>query len=436
MNDFAGWRAVDQGERQIDWSVWLGQPDSADYLTATGKELIPRIVSDLTTFFGARWLHRALCPDAETGRQLVQGLGRFAPTLALAPNLRSGAFVETVRWWAAIQLLESIQAPGIRSVRNDVTAARLFHTLTQTRLGAIGASCGAAVTLEPSKAGGPGDVLLKVHGTELFIEVVTFSPDRSFTQQDEYIHRHTSHLHFVEGRQPVHFEGNVPGFLPKAAEERWMRETEEAAAQCADTDQAAEMPNGNDGRLVVKPGPAPKGTTLTGPLMESDQSRRLVEIMRKKGTNTRGAGLAWIWIEDHGGLHPTSEFFRQPLVEQLKAMRAITKEVFDDYRHVAGIIYSYAHQRRAPLPPDEQAEHLGGYAFQRGLPVDRVRRTFVTTRRLALPTPTNFLAKMCDQEGHWLDWALNRLGIAEGMEALLMPSVQTAAARPRLWTPR
>jgi hypothetical protein len=218
--DFAAWRAVDHGERELDWSVWLGQPDSADYLTATGRELIPRMVSDLTTFFGPRWLHRAAYPNDKTGRQLVPGLGRFAPTLALSESLRPGSFVEALRWWAALQFLESSHVPGIRPVRKDarkdVTAARLFHTLTQTRLGAIGASLGAAVTLEPPKTGGPGDVLLKVPGTELFIEVVTFSPDRNFAQHDEYTHRHTRYLHFLEGRQPVHFEGDVPGFLHKA----------------------------------------------------------------------------------------------------------------------------------------------------------------------------------------------------------------------------
>jgi hypothetical protein len=436
--DFAAWRAVDHGERELDWSVWLGQPEHTDYLTATGRELIPRMVSDLATFFGPRWLHRAAYPDPQTGRQLVPGLGRFAPTLTPSDRMRPGAFIEAVRWWAALQFLESAHVPGVRSVRHDarkdVTAARLFHTLTQTRLAAMGVSLGADVTLEPPKTGGPGDVLLKMPGTELFIEVVTFSPDRNFTQQDEYTHRHTRHLRLLEGRQPVHFEGNVPGFLHKAEEERWGQETEEAAVQCAQTGRPIELSTGDNGSLVVKPGAAPLGTRLTGPFLESDQGSRLAEVIRKKGVNTQGAGLAWIWVEDHGGLHPATEFFRRPLAEQLDAMRTLTREIFDGYRHVAGVIYSYAHQRLAPLPPDEHAECLDGYAFQQGLPVDRVRRTFIVTRRLALPTPTEFLVKMCDQEPYWLDRVLARLRVADSAQALLASPPGATEKRSLLWT--
>ncbi|GAA4364022.1 hypothetical protein GCM10023088_07760 [Actinomadura verrucosospora] len=422
--DFAAWRAVEHGERELDWSVWLGQPEHADYLTATGRTLIPRMVSDLTAFFGPRWLHRAAYPDPQTGHQLVPALVRFAPTFAISDRMRPGAFIEAVRWWASLQLLESGQVPGVRSVRNDVrkdvTASRLFHTLTQTRLAAMGAALGANVTLEPPKTGGPGDVLLKPPGTELFIEVVTFGPERKFTQQDEYTNRHMLHLHALEGRQPVHFEGNVPGFLHKAEEERWGQKTEEAAIQCAQTGHPVELSTGEAGFIVVKPGPAPTGTKLTGPFIESDQGRRLLEVIRKKGVNTQGAGLAWIWVEDHGGLHPTTEFFRLPLAGQLEAIQKLTKEIFDGYRHVAGIIYSYAHQRVAPLPPDDQTQILDGYATQRGLPIDRVRRTFIVTRRLALPTPTEFLVKMCAQEPYWLDRTLTRLRVADSAYALLV----------------
>ncbi|TDC89577.1 hypothetical protein [Actinomadura sp. 7K507] len=437
--DFAAWRAVDHGERELDWSVWLGRPEHADHLTATGRVLIPRMVSDLTAFFGSRWLHRAAYPDPQTGRQLVPGLGRFAPTLASSDRMRPGAFIEAVRWWAPLQLLEGSQVLGVRSVRNDarkdVRAARLFHTLTQTRLAAMGTSLGADVTLEPPTTGGPGDVLLKVPGTELFIEVVTLSPESKFTQQDEYTNRHRFYLHALEGRLPVYFEGDVPGFLHKAEEERWVQKTKEVAVQCAQTGRPVELSTGETGFLVVKPGPVPPGTELIGPFIESDQGSRLVEVIRKKGVNTQGAGLAWIWVEDHGGLHPTTEFFRRPLAEQLDAMRNLTKEIFDGYRHIAGIIYSYAHQRAAPLPPDGQAQRLDGYALQRGLPIDRVRRTFIVTRRLSLPTPTEFLVKMCDQEPYWLDRTLARLHVADSAQALLVPPPGAAARRSPLWTP-
>lgn len=35
--DMDVWRAIDHGERPIDWEAWFGHRDGADYLTDVGK---------------------------------------------------------------------------------------------------------------------------------------------------------------------------------------------------------------------------------------------------------------------------------------------------------------------------------------------------------------------------------------------------------------
>lgn len=47
------WRAIEHGERPIDWEAWFGDPDGADYLTDEGKRVRCRGVADLTAFFGS-----------------------------------------------------------------------------------------------------------------------------------------------------------------------------------------------------------------------------------------------------------------------------------------------------------------------------------------------------------------------------------------------
>jgi hypothetical protein len=52
------WRAIDHGDRTLDWEAWFGHPDGADYLTEAGKAVAQRAANDLTTFFGPAWLPR------------------------------------------------------------------------------------------------------------------------------------------------------------------------------------------------------------------------------------------------------------------------------------------------------------------------------------------------------------------------------------------
>jgi hypothetical protein len=161
-SDLDAWRAIDHGERRVDWQAFIGHPDGADYLTQDGKDLMSRVADDLTAFFGQDWLDRAMQPEGPRGPRIPQ-LAAASPVLALAPARRAGAYIETIRWWASLQILLEEAVPGYQSVRrdtrNNVTAHRLLHTLAQARLAALGLYQRADVVVEPGKAGGPGDVL-------------------------------------------------------------------------------------------------------------------------------------------------------------------------------------------------------------------------------------------------------------------------------------
>ena len=62
------WRAIDKGERAIDWEAWLGHPEGNDYLTNVGKDLPRRAASDLTAFFGLAGSIRPSSPPGHEGR--------------------------------------------------------------------------------------------------------------------------------------------------------------------------------------------------------------------------------------------------------------------------------------------------------------------------------------------------------------------------------
>jgi hypothetical protein len=177
---------IGHGQREFEWSEWFGDVDGADYLTDVGRQAARRAIADLTRFFGPGWLSRAIEPGPAGAP--VSILGRYAPLLALTPARRPALFMESIRWWASIQTLVEAAVVGLaavrRDARGDLSTHRLVHTLTQTRLASIGMYTGAEVVLEPGKSGGPGDLLLRWAGQEVFLEVVTFGPDEN-TETEE-----------------------------------------------------------------------------------------------------------------------------------------------------------------------------------------------------------------------------------------------------------
>lgn len=429
--DRDAWAAIDRGERPIDWEAWFGDVAGADYLTPAGKEVALRAVADLTAFFGEGWLDRALQPGAGGAR--IPGLGGSSPALALAAGRRAGAFIESVRWWASLQLMVQERVPGFEAVRrdarNDLTTQRLTHALVQARLAAIGAFLGATVRVEPEKAGGPGDVLMRAGGEDIFLEIVTFGPDNRRELDERHQHRHLMHL-MALADTAIYWKGYVPGYLSPAEEARWTSATADAAVQCARTGHPVEIPGPRGQVLAVRPGLAPAGTGLYGPDLALDFTDRLAHILDKKGAQTRGAGIAWIWIEDYGGIHAVHPFTARPLADKIGGLSGIAAGALEGRPHVAGIVWS-ATARCKQVPPDDQAQTWAGLAFQRGLPVEHVRQTVIAHRRLILPGQTAFLARVCDQEPGWLDWALHRLGV-NGSGSLLD---QPPAKHDSLWTP-
>jgi hypothetical protein len=425
---------IGHGQREFGWDEWFGDVDGADYLTDGGRQAARRAITDLTSFFGAGWLSRAIEPGPAGAA--VPILSRYAPLLALTPARRPALYVESIRWWASIQTLVDVGVGGLaavrRDVRGDLSTHRLVHTLTQARLASVGMYTGAEATLEPVKSGGPGDVLLRWHNHEAFLEVVTFGPDENNELEDKHHHQHFLHLLSLRPTEPIYWEGDIPGLLNRTDEAAWVKATTEAATRCAQTSEHIEIP-GRDGTcLVVRPGAAPPNTSTKGPYVASDDGSRIAGRIDRKGTQTRGAGIAWVWVEDYGVIHPLSAFESMPIKAKLRALADLAAPILAGHPHLAGIAWS-AGQWCSPVLPDAQAQTASGFALQRALPVDRVRQSIILNRRLILPDQTARVVQLCGAESRWLDWALTRLGVTGGVNALLTQPLPVPESR--LWVP-
>lgn len=424
--DLEAWLAIDAGGQRPRWRDLFGHPDGADYLTQAGKVVAARAADDFEMFFGPSWLGRAMAAGADGVP--IPTLARFAPVLtSVSPGGSAGAagsYMELVRWWLALEVLdEPRHVSGFNRMRTDarrdIQLNRLLHVLTQTRLAAAGRFLGAAATLEPATMHGAADALLEHGAVSVLIEVVTVGPDAAFRQQTAGTERSFTHLQQLADEHDIHWDGAVPGQLPPHQLVAWQRETGELAATASQRQQPVSKTTADGRELTARPGAAPPGTSLTGPLIESDQGHRLQQKLHQKAVQTKHAGPTWIWVEDHGLFQPFTPFQSMPLADKAAASARLVADILSDNPHLAGIVLSNASRRIRPLPPDRTVESRHGIGLHRGLPLDRQRETILVPGQLMLPDQTRLLAQLCSEEPRWPGWALTELGVPDGIPSLL-----------------
>ncbi|HEY3549248.1 MAG TPA: hypothetical protein VGK17_24505, partial [Propionicimonas sp.] len=112
--DLAAWRVIAEGDRPPTWTEFVGDLDAAPYLSDKGRGAAKRVASGLERFFGAAWLGRAMDLKAAHGVP-IPAMVNLSPVLSIyGPE---GAFVELLRWWAAIEVLEMARVEGLSVVR-------------------------------------------------------------------------------------------------------------------------------------------------------------------------------------------------------------------------------------------------------------------------------------------------------------------------------
>ena len=417
------WREVDAGRRQLDWSVALGSPTEAEYLTPRGRDVATRAIMDLDQFLGTGWLHRATHPAP----------GVTGPTMGpyFASLLGPHAFIAAVGLWARLQLLVDAQAEGIghlrRNLRANPTAVEFRHHMTLARLAVIAAQAGARIRLEPPKPqGGPGDLRAVRAGSDVFIEIRTLGPDQGFRAHQRHVDEATTHLRLLETRHDVHWDGQ----LPEEPTTQWKDSTAAAAAEVEATGNHAQVVV-DGATLTARPGPAPLGTQITGPLCEADQGPRLVWALTEKAIKTHSSGAAWLWLEDVGALWPLTMFAREPLPQKINLLQRALAPLFDAHPHILGVVLTSG-EMRLDGPLADITEHRGdGVAMRRTMPGGIVRESIVVHRRLNVPGQYALTTTMCAEEPGWLDHALARLGIPGGVTTLTAwPTHQTQLPAP------
>lgn len=175
------------------------------------------------------------------------------------------------------------------------------------------------------------------------------------------------------------------------------------------------------------------GASLRGPLLESDEGRRLVSVLGRKGAQTRDAGTAWVWITDYRRSMTLTPFAAAPTGEKIDQLAALVRDELARSPHLGGLVWTRLVRQAPPVEPRDELRD-SGFGFVRMLPGAVVRESVVIPGSLVFPHQTALVAGLLRSEPAWLDRALSELGVPGGVPALLArpPAV---ASRPLLWTP-
>jgi hypothetical protein len=418
------------------WPAWLGSPQgAAGYLSETGLEVFAQVRREIAEFFrGDGWLEKAFDPNPE---RRVPAARILSPVLTLSDPAEQ--FATLLRIWTVARIGELPRSPiqGVERVRHhlraNVSFSRLMHSLAQIELAGAGLHVGDSVELEPPKGGGPGDVRLHAGDTTVFLEVATLATDTGFVKQERALDGQQVHLHGLEARYRVRFDGALPGHIDEQQErEAWRERTERAAQQVAATGAPVEL-TGPAGLLTVRPDDGSGGQRLTGPVQQIDAAHRILNKLAEKAKQTRAASVAWVLLDDHNDAMRLTDFFAAPLTDKITQLHALVADLLDQHSHLAGVIWTYT-GRAVTAPPSAQAHSDAGSAIQRALPGCRVRQSVLIPRRILLPDQTRLLTRLLQQEPGWLDGALARLGYRGGFASLLA-TPPPATAHSALWTP-
>lgn len=413
------WAAIIEGTHQPTWIDVFGDVADAGVLTPDGEVVVAQAARFLDDYFGAPWLPRAL--GADNRPPGVASLRKFSP---LSAFWRQGPVTDLLRWCVCLQAVQTSNVPGAgqmrRDARKDISTQRFMHTLTQSRLAAMGLAGDVDVELEVQRKDMFGDVLWRRGPALAVIEVVTITTGDAWQNQVRASDAAMDRLRTLGTQHTVYFRGDLPQ-VTVDSDAPWWDDLNDACAQAAisGVEQLVPNPGPDSPGFVVVPGDEPVGNVLSGPLVQVDQGRRFLARLRDKAKQTARSGSAVVWVEDHGLLGPWTPFAALTLPEQVDALAELIDPVLNDHQHIAAVVLSESGSRRRPLPAPQTAATRRGHGMVRPFPWDRVRRTLVVPGASASVPTTGLVLDLVDREPLLMDTCANRFSGYPTMAGLL-----------------
>ena len=418
--DRTAWESIWAGGRPPAWADMFGHVSQTGTLTPRGADLCERAAEFLDEYLTAAWLPRALGYDGG-GEAGVPFLRRFCP---VSPNWPEGVVSELLTWATTLRAVVDAAPTGARQMRldtrGDVTENRLVHTLAMARLAAMGLAADAAVELETQRDDTFADVVWRRGADKVAIEVVAMTAGQQWATATAASDAASMRLDHLAATFGVHFHGEVPREAVAPQEEAWWHQLMRLSRKVGRTGrpQTATTTHPTGQGLHVSPGFAPTGSTMTFPLIEVDEGRRMLAKLRSKAKQTARGGPAVLWVEDMGLLGPLTRFDSLPLDVQVRELAEYIEPVLDANQHVAAVVLCAGSGRTTRSDVDQSVTRRHGHGLVRAVGRDRQRRTLVVAGPAANASTTALLVDLVGREQELLNISLSTTEGVAGFDAV------------------
>src|SRR5580698_4452940 len=270
--------------RAIDWDYWTEGWNSADCITALGKNQLHSSISDIASFFGADYLQRCqLSPPHE----LLSMEWIFNKTPDVAHRILTLgaqiALLQNVNGWSQFQ----------RDVRGDL--GHFDHSMVQLEVAGLALRGDWKVSLEPETHDQRStDISMTRSDEHMYVEVKGFRLDS------------TTSLYLSAGRQleAVLFQAliefgvwtkcHLAGDVTKLDTSGLYDRLRVAASEAIERHSDVFVNLGTHGQLVVSPDPPKDGVLHSYEIHHADELGRIAAQIHDKAEQGRGVEPLWI----------------------------------------------------------------------------------------------------------------------------------------------
>ena len=367
---------------------------------------------------GQNWLSRTI----EKYRRLE--LGEMLPYFIQLGPAHTLAYADLVEFALRLEILRDVRGMGkIRKVLRGVPRPdQLGHVMVQLETASLAIVRGHTIDMEtsPAQLHRPADLILKVAGSSIQVELAVLLPDRSFRQADRRTDRLFKLIHALEARYNVTCEGRLPEMLSDADEQELLVQLDGAARRVGDEASARRVEVAG-ASILVSSHSGVSTSSLSAAFPTIDSTWRLGSLLKKKAEQTLGHGCVWLRVDARDGLWQFTRWSQMGLLEKVSVLQHYLLEVLKESAHVGGVVVTSGSLHAQGTFEDESVEVGESMGIRRVIEPLRVRETMIIPlHKNPAPWPDTW-RDLYEREPAALQWGLGTVGLP-GVEEIFAPS--------------
>lgn len=419
--------------RYGSWRSLAGDLDNAP-VTDVGRAVLEEAIETHTSFFTDDWLKRAIDKRAGATTSIWDW-----------PLGTPRAVIQVLERSARIRLLDAASQGALSASSRATLGPRSFgHTDIVLETAGLAARAGWQVeVIEEQPGRKTPDLLLRRLGMQYLIEVTSLGFDRHMINAERFSTTFRMQTIVFEDDHEVDVTTDLAlPYLDDAQTAEWF-EALASAADAVTPGQPVEvtLPEGC-ATLHARGERSASATLFSSRELTGDMWTRFGRRLRDKAAQTAGCP-SWIRIDESSGMFVFSTAAHLEPAARHQLLLGMCEAELVDFPHVRGVIVSHG----AELGGDDQSASIGldrhrepwmGSALvDQPLPGRRRRLTYVISlergSRPALPSSAELqAARWYADEGSWLQWAHNQLGLPP-VESLLQPEERSGTLDGWRW---